>query len=203
MSDETIFYVIGIALTILALVASFIGLRFENLPGSRRATAGVLALFAVLVLGATAFAWTSAEEEQEHRDEEIAAGHLPSPAEIMEEMGAATATDEQQEEGEPTEPTAGEASVGADGAALFDAQGCGSCHALAAADSTGEVGPDLDASLKGEDAAFIEESIVDPDAEVEEGYPEGVMPSNFGDVLTPEELEALVQYIADSVGAKS
>ena len=28
------------------------------------------------------------------------------------------------------------------------------------------------------------------------------MPANFGDLLTPEELEALVLYIAESVGAK-
>ena len=37
----------------------------------------------------------------------------------------------------------------------------------------GGVGPDLDETLAGKDAAFIEESIVDPNAEVEGGFPRG------------------------------
>jgi mono/diheme cytochrome c family protein len=201
MESETVFYVLGIGLTLAALVVSFVGLRFEGFPKSRPLLAGVIGVFAALVLGSAAFAWMAAEDEQEHRDQEIAAGHLPSPQEVTDEMAASTA--EQVEEGEASgEPVAGEADVPADGQALFDAQGCGSCHALEAAGSTGEVGSDLAATLRSQDAAYIEESITDPDAEIAKGFPEGVMPDNFGEVLSPEELDALVQYIADSVGAK-
>ena len=57
-----------------------------------------------------------------------------------------------------------------DGAAVFEAQGCGSCHTLAAAGSTGETGPDLDGALADRDPGYIEESIVDPAAVVAEGY---------------------------------
>ena len=48
------------------------------------------------------------------------------------------------------------------------------------------------------DAAFVRESIVDPSAEVEQGFPDGVMPADFGDKLSPEELDALVKYLLES-----
>ena len=41
------------------------------------------------------------------------------------------------------------------------------------------------------------ESIVDPSAEIAEGFPDGLMPPNYGDQLTPEELDALVEYLAE------
>jgi mono/diheme cytochrome c family protein len=203
MDDQTIFYVLGIGLTALALIISFIGLRMESFPPSRGALLGGVAVFVLVVGGATSFAWMSAEEEQTDRDEEIAAGELPSPAEVVAEMQAASGEHTAEEEGEapaaPAEEGGETASI--DGAALFDEQGCASCHTLKAAGATGAVGPDLDVSLEGADTAYIEESIVDPEAEVAEGFPAGVMPQDFGEVLTPEELQALVDYLAESVGA--
>ena len=71
------------------------------------------------------------------------------------------------------------------GKQVFDAQGCGSCHAFSAAGSSGSVGPDLDEALTGKDAAFVRESIVDPNKEITTGFPPGVMPGNFGETLTP------------------
>lgn len=56
------------------------------------------------------------------------------------------------------------------GKRLFAEQGCGNCHTFRAAGATRRVGPDLDKSLAGDDAAHVRESLVDPDAEVEEGY---------------------------------
>ena len=47
---------------------------------------------------------------------------------------------------------------------------CGSCHTLADAGTTGTIGPDLDKVLKGKDAAFIKQSIEDPNAEIAKGY---------------------------------
>jgi cytochrome c oxidase subunit 2 len=85
----------------------------------------------------------------------------------------------------------------AEGRTLFTESGCGGCHALADADTSGGVGPDLDENLAGRDEAFIEESIVNPSAEIAEGFSDGLMPSNFGDQLTPEELDALVSYLAE------
>ncbi len=85
----------------------------------------------------------------------------------------------------------------ADGEQIFTAQGCGSCHALAAANAEGTVGPDL-GKLDEANAAFVRESIVDPSAKVEQGFPDGVMPSDFGDKLSQEELDALVKYLLES-----
>jgi mono/diheme cytochrome c family protein len=210
MEAETVFIILGLALVVLALVVSFLGLRMESFPPSRGAMLAGIGVF-VLVIGTTAvFAWTGSEDEQEHRDELIAAGEEPSPAEVVQEMHAASAEATAEAEGEaPPEGGApaegaegGGETASADGAALFDSEGCAGCHTLEAAGATGTTGPDLDTALADADAAFIEESIVDPEAELEKGFPSGVMPSDYAQVLSPEDLEALVAYIAESVGAK-
>ena len=84
-----------------------------------------------------------------------------------------------------------------DGKSVFTEAGCGGCHTLADAGTTGGTGPDLDDGLAGKDEAFIRESIVDPSADVTEGFSDGIMPPNFGDTLQPAELDALVKYLAE------
>src|SRR6266540_3414625 len=69
------------------------------------------------------------------------------------------------------------------------ATACGSCHTLADAGTTAKVGPDLDKVLKGKDAAFIKESILNPDKQVEAGYSAGIMPPNFGDTLSAQQVD--------------
>jgi cytochrome c oxidase subunit 2 len=86
-----------------------------------------------------------------------------------------------------------------DGKMLFTESGCGGCHALADAATTGGTGPDLDEVLADKDAAFIEESIVDPSAELAPGFSD-LMPKAYGDQLTPPELEALVKYLDEVTG---
>jgi cytochrome c oxidase subunit II len=93
---------------------------------------------------------------------------------------------------------AGGTTGGADGKEVFTASGCGNCHTLADAGTSGSVGPDLGKVLKGKDAAFIEESVVDPGKEVAKGFPDGVMPPDFGEKLSPEELDALVKYLEEA-----
>jgi hypothetical protein len=44
----------------------------------------------------------------------------------------------------------------------------------------------------------VRQSIVDPDAEVVQGFQPGVMPSDFGDELSPAELDALVGYLLEA-----
>ena len=77
---------------------------------------------------------------------------------------------------------------------------CGGCHALEDAGTTGVTGPDLDEALAGEDAAFIEESIVNPGAEIAQGYG-NLMPNSFGASLTPDQLNQLVNYLVEATGA--
>lgn len=89
---------------------------------------------------------------------------------------------------------------GGPGAQVFANNGCGTCHTLAAAGSGGVTGPNLDEVLPGQAEAMIEESIVDPNAKIAKGYPSGVMPPNFEQLLTPKELEDLVKYLSESTG---
>lgn len=84
---------------------------------------------------------------------------------------------------------------GGPGAQVFANNGCGGCHTLAAAGSGGVTGPNLDEVLPGHTPTAITEMIVDPNAEVAKGYPANVMPQNFGEALTPKEIEDLVDYL--------
>jgi cytochrome c551/c552 len=86
------------------------------------------------------------------------------------------------------------------GKAVFSSAGCNSCHTLAEAGATGTVGPNLDTAIKGDAgstplAAFIKESIVDPDKVIAKGYSAGVMPTNFGSSLSNTDIDNLVALI--------
>ena len=90
---------------------------------------------------------------------------------------------------------------GADaGKAVFTEQGCGSCHTFKPAEATGTVGPDLDKLPQFAEEAgkpledFVHESIVDPDAYVEEGFPPNVMPKTY-ESLPDQQLDALVGFL--------
>ena len=101
-----------------------------------------------------------------------------------------------EDEEAPGEET-GEGAGVPDAQAVFTDNGCGGCHALEDAGTTGGAGPNLDESLAGKDAAYIEEGIVAPDAEIAPGFSEGIMPPNYEETLTPAELDALVEYLAE------
>ncbi len=88
--------------------------------------------------------------------------------------------------------------AGGQGAQVFASNGCGGCHTLAAANAGGVTGPNLDQTLPGQSAATIKQSIVDPNAKIAKGYPANVMPGNFGSIITPDQLNQLVQYLLDS-----
>src|SRR5215203_1770941 len=72
---------------------------------------------------------------------------------------------------------------------------CGSCHTLSDAGANGTIGPDLDKTLKGKDAKFVQQSIEDPSAFVEKGFQDGIMPNNYKATLKPEEIKALTDYL--------
>jgi cytochrome c oxidase subunit 2 len=99
------------------------------------------------------------------------------------------------------------ASAGPPGLAVFQQNGCSSCHTFKPASATGKIGPDLD-ELKASAAkanrgpldTFIEESIVDPSAYVAPGFSDGVMPHIYKQQISADQLQQLVQYL--SQGAK-
>jgi mono/diheme cytochrome c family protein len=86
------------------------------------------------------------------------------------------------------------------GKEVFTSSGCGDCHTLSDAGTSGQVGPDLDEGLQGKDAAFIHESIVDPNAEITEGFSEGIMPQDYGERLSEQQLNDLVAYLQQATG---
>ena len=89
------------------------------------------------------------------------------------------------------------------GKAVFAANGCASCHTFKPANATGSIGPDLDTApasdAKADNnmnlAAFIKESIDNPDAYIAKGYSKGVMPTTFGQSLSSTQLNDLVAFI--------
>jgi cytochrome c oxidase subunit 2 len=91
------------------------------------------------------------------------------------------------------------------GKQVFTAQGCGACHTFRPAGAAGKIGPDLDKlSVEAQKAGkplegFTRESIVNPNAYIEPGYPKGVMPQTFAQ-LPKGQIDALVQYLTK--GAK-
>ena len=86
---------------------------------------------------------------------------------------------------------------------LIQKGACGSCHAIPGIEgANGQVGPswcDVAQEVQEgkEDVAFIRESIVDPDKEIASGYQAGIMPKNFGQMFSEEELNTLVAFIAN------
>lgn len=88
---------------------------------------------------------------------------------------------------------------GGPGGQVFANNGCGSCHTLEAAESSGNVGPNLDEVLPGDTSAQIQKSIVDPGAEIAKGF-DNVMPATFGDTISASDLKLLVMFLLDSAG---
>ena len=175
---------------VFALASSFLFPRLNpDFPGRS------LRLFVVAVVVLT-LAMLGAVEvfaKEDHHEGEAAAETTTG-----QETTEPTQTTEPTETTATTEPTetvvpTGDAEAGK---ALFASEGCAACHALGAADATGTVGPDLDKTLAGKDAVYIEQSIVDPNAEIADGYLEGVMPTIYGDTLDEQQVDDLVALIS-------
>jgi mono/diheme cytochrome c family protein len=106
-------------------------------------------------------------------------------------------------ETETAQTETGETGAAGDAAAgknVYAAEGCGSCHTFGPAGSSGTTGPNLDelpqlAEKAGQGSLeeFTRTSITDPNAYVEEGFPEGVMPAY--DNLEEKELNDLVAFL--------
>ncbi len=87
---------------------------------------------------------------------------------------------------------------GGPGAQVFANNGCGGCHTLAEAETGGVTGPNLDEVLPGQSMATVHEDIVDPNKVIAPGYPPDVMPQNYEEILSPKELNDLVDYLIES-----
>jgi len=71
---------------------------------------------------------------------------------------------------------------------------CGACHKVAGEE--GDLGPDLTRIGALRDRDYLRRSILDPDAEIAEGFEPETMPADYGEQLYAVELEMLVDYLA-------
>jgi len=71
--------------------------------------------------------------------------------------------------------------------------GCHACHKVEGAG--GELGPDLSHIGSQRDSAYIRRALLDPNAEIAEGFAP-MMPPIYGDQMYARELESLVSYLA-------
>jgi len=80
MSNETLFYICGIALAVSAIVVSLIGLRVRSFPGK---AAPLVALWFIALIGAsTTFAVLHAQDEEHEKKAELSkASHEAEEAE--------------------------------------------------------------------------------------------------------------------------
>jgi mono/diheme cytochrome c family protein len=169
--------VAGAFVSFALLSALVIPRRWPQYPGRHLGwfIAGTLVLFVAMLGAVEVFA---AEPEEES-----------AQAETTTEGGTTTSATE------PAPPPPAAEGKAPNGKIVFSAQGCASCHTFAPASATGTVGPNLDTALKGKDAAFIHESIVDPNKEIASGYQPNIMPPNFGQTLTPTQINDLVAFL--------
>ncbi len=150
-------------LIVFAILSSFyFPRRNPNFPGNRLGlfVAISVVLFAVAMVGVVVFAVE--EEEAAHATE---TGESP---------GTTTA---------PGGETGGDAAAGE---AVFASAGCGGCHTLEAAGSSGAVGPNLD-DAKPDHALVVDR--------VTNGA--GVMPP-FGDQLSEKQIQDVAAYVVAS-----
>src|SRR5215210_1559255 len=161
-----------------------------DFPGKKGVSLFVV-LTLVLMVGMLGAVVVLAKED--HEAEAAEQGQVSTGGEGQEsEQGETNPT------GQTTPTTTGggeEAPAGdaAAGKALFASNGCGGCHALAAASASGTVGTNLDAALGDKDADYVHESIVEPNADIAEGYQPGIMPSF--DQLSDKQVDDLVAFL--------
>jgi mono/diheme cytochrome c family protein len=79
--------------------------------------------------------------------------------------------------------------------------GCITCHSLEpgvalVGPSVANLGAEAGSRVSGLSAEeYVRQSIVEPNAHVVEGFGEGIMPGNYGDELSEQQLEDLVAYL--------
>jgi mono/diheme cytochrome c family protein len=156
-----------------ALLSSFwFPRRNPEFPGNRL---GLFALVTIALFVATLAAVVVFAKEEEEPD------HAAERTETQVETGGETT----ETTAETTETTGGDATKGE---AVFASAGCGGCHTLEAAGSTGAVGPNLDESRP--DAALVEDRVRNGS---------GAMPA-FEGQLSDEEIADVTAYVVESTG---
>lgn len=85
------------------------------------------------------------------------------------------------------------------GRALVDQFGCLACHQLGGEGNA--IGPPF-AAMAELDEEYLRRSIVEPNADTAQGFEAfaGTMPPNFGQLMTPEQIDTLVRFLKGAGG---
>jgi len=121
--DGDLFYVLGGILVLSALAIAFVGIRgADSFPPSRGVLAGIIAVFALIVGTTMAFAVDLSEEEQSHREHELAMEEQEAQGEVQTEGAAAP---QQSPGGQPQTSEATTLAVASpeDGGLVFEPDG--------------------------------------------------------------------------------
>ncbi len=95
------------------------------------------------------------------------------------------------------------ADLAAQGQQLAQQEGCMGCHSTNGQAGTGPTWKGLfgsqvtlsDGTTVTADANYLQQSIVDPNAQIVQGYQPDIMPQNYGQRLDSQQIQALVAYI--------
>ncbi len=80
-----------------------------------------------------------------------------------------------------------------DAAGVIDEYGCAGCHDLEGSEA--DLGPKLNGISARMDREALKASIIDPNAEITEGYEADMMPDYFGDDMSEGEMTLLLDYL--------
>ena len=83
------------------------------------------------------------------------------------------------------------------GRKTFTEKGCIECHVREGAG--GKSAPNLDLTATTADPTHVRESILLPDRRIAPGFEAGLMPQNYGSLLTEAEIDALQYYLSNEV----
>jgi mono/diheme cytochrome c family protein len=175
--NEIILGVVALVLVCFSLTVSlWVPRRRPDFPGERIGLFTLVAVLLVLAMLATVEVWG----EEEEAESEPAAETQGAP-----ETGGGETTPAETGGG-ATETGGGGGGDVAQGKELFASSGCGSCHTLADAGTTGTAGPNLDDLKPSMDAAV---------EQITNGG--GGMPP-FGGQLSEAEIDAVAAYVVSA-----
>lgn len=97
-----------------------------------------------------------------------------------------------------------QANASAQGELLFRTSGCTGCHAING--EGGQIGPELTNVYVDKGPEYIHESIINPNVVIATqcptgACPSGVMPQNFSEILSEDDINAIIEYLKEVSGA--
>jgi plastocyanin len=170
--EQTAFFVIGIALVVIALVVSVVGLRYERFPGSRLTLAAGAGVLVLMVGATTTTAVINAREEQKEHNEEAAAEEAETETEATE---AGESPKELEQQGAAEAGAANlELSAPEDGTLAFDTDTleANAGEVTISFDNPAAIEHDVTIEQDGEDIAqsdLVSEDTTDVSADLEPG----------------------------------